>query len=284
MIVSVRLLRLRKRLASFYNVSTQVEILTKNRYLSQKVLDPDERMAEPCSSSVSRISDIAVRESNEDPETHLKDGSRSFSHKACPTEDISSPMKLISEKCETSVNVSQLDDKTPVKPISMPVKLMTETPVLSTPKRPVGTPDVKLTSQTVTPGLSARRALLYSPSKSDEEGSSLQKIAACTGEHVDLGSSGRRALASLPDTFDTITFVFGGSNSSSITKQELVHKIISYNLNVEDRREVEEQLSLLEELVPDWICSKMISTGDLMYCISRASDPKSVRARLVEAL
>ncbi|CAA6671186.1 unnamed protein product [Spirodela intermedia] len=276
MIVSVRLLRLRKRLASFYNVSTQVEILTKNRYLSQKVLDPDERMAEPCSSSVSRISDIAVRESNEDPETHLKDGSRSFSHKACPTEDISSPMKLISEKCETSVNVSQLDDKTPVKPISMPVKLMTETP---------------LTSQTVTPGLSARRALLYSPSKSDEEGSSLQKIAACTGEHVDLGSSGRRALASLPDTFDTITFVFGGSNSSSITKQELVHKIISYNLNVEDRREVEEQLSLLEELVPDWICISLVLMIIINFyafpypcSISRASDPKSVRARLVEAL
>lgn len=50
-----------------------------------------------------------------------------------------------------------------------------------------------------------------------------------------------------------------------------------------DRREVEEQLRLLQELAPEWICEKSASSGDLLVCINKISIPEMVRARLAEA-
>ncbi|PON62608.1 DNA replication factor [Parasponia andersonii] len=93
----------------------------------------------------------------------------------------------------------------------------------------------------------------------------------------------RQMIACLPKLFNMIHFLFQSINRSVITKEELVHKIISSNADIVDKREVEEQLSLLLELVPDWISKKIASGGDLLFRINKLSSPESIRSRLEEA-
>ncbi|RHN52607.1 hypothetical protein MtrunA17_Chr6g0482371 [Medicago truncatula] len=45
--------------------------------------------------------------------------------------------------------------------------------------------------------------------------------------------------------------------------------------------EAEEQIEILQKIVPDWPCKKVVSSGDTMYCIKNASDLDSVRSRLL---
>ncbi|KAF8398652.1 hypothetical protein HHK36_014507 [Tetracentron sinense] len=90
----------------------------------------------------------------------------------------------------------------------------------------------------------------------------------------------QQMLASLPDLLNLIHRVFQSAKCSSITKHELMHKIISNNCDIVDRREVEEQLELLEELVPDWICRKLLPSGDLFYSIKEVPDLELVRSKL----
>ncbi|KAK9990795.1 hypothetical protein SO802_025780 [Lithocarpus litseifolius] len=93
----------------------------------------------------------------------------------------------------------------------------------------------------------------------------------------------RQMIASLPKLFDMIHFLFQSIKQSVITKEELVHKIIASHCDIVDRREVEEQLNLLIELVPEWISEKLASGGDLLFCINKTSSPESLRPRLEEA-
>ncbi|KAI9175134.1 hypothetical protein LWI28_027875 [Acer negundo] len=85
----------------------------------------------------------------------------------------------------------------------------------------------------------------------------------------------------LPDLVAFIHQIFQSVSSSSITKQELVHKIIINNLDIIERREVEEEIELLEKLVPDWICKKMLPSGDAMYKINKVADLASVQGRVI---
>ncbi|KAJ6938755.1 hypothetical protein NC651_005250 [Populus alba x Populus x berolinensis] len=66
-------------------------------------------------------------------------------------------------------------------------------------------------------------------------------------------------------------------------KIELIHKIIASHSDIADRREVEEQLNLLLELVPEWISEKLASSGDLLFRINKPYSPETVRAQLEEA-
>nr|POF09136.1 cdt1-like protein a, chloroplastic [Quercus suber] len=93
----------------------------------------------------------------------------------------------------------------------------------------------------------------------------------------------RQMIASLPKLFNMIHFLFQSINRSVITKEELIHKIIASHCDIVDRREVEEQLNLLIELVPEWISEKLASGGDLLFCINKTSSPESLLARLEEA-
>ncbi|WJX71526.1 hypothetical protein P8452_55510 [Trifolium repens] len=43
----------------------------------------------------------------------------------------------------------------------------------------------------------------------------------------------------------------------------------------------EGKIKILEKIVPDWICKKLVSSGDTMYCIKNAVDLESIRSRLV---
>ncbi|PQQ20650.1 CDT1-like protein a chloroplastic [Prunus yedoensis var. nudiflora] len=95
----------------------------------------------------------------------------------------------------------------------------------------------------------------------------------------------RQMISSLPKLFNMIHFLLQSMNRSVITKEELVHKLIWTNFDIVDRKEVQEQLKLLLELVPDWISEKQLSSeADLiMIHINKMSDPESIRARLEEA-
>uniref|UniRef100_A0A1D1Z936 CDT1-like protein b n=1 Tax=Anthurium amnicola TaxID=1678845 RepID=A0A1D1Z936_9ARAE len=277
-------------------------------HLSRKFLNPEKQMTDSCDSSMYTISMDAIGESNGVIKIASKnDCSHSLSDDKSPTDVIFSPNR------DAYSHLHQ----TPLKIMSTPIKSMTETPVLMTPKRPTVSPDVKLVSQTVMLNHSARRSLIYSPSKSyrndsdsvaditdsqdgdtksslsDNEPSGyhatdLQMVPENATDNHDLNQRGfskrQQILASLPDLCNTISFIFGSINCTSITKQELVHKIISYNCDIEDTGEVDEQLHLLEELVPDWICGRTMSSGDFLYSISGASDLKAVRARLIETV
>ncbi|KAL5746981.1 hypothetical protein ACOSQ2_024278 [Xanthoceras sorbifolium] len=115
----------------------------------------------------------------------------------------------------------------------------------------------------------------------------LGKVEASRGninENHKMSQSGLVAntdvSVSLPVLVALIHQIFESVNCSLITKQELVHKIIMNNFDIIDRKEVEEQIELLEKLVPDWICKKLASSGDTMYKINKVSDLASVQGRV----
>ncbi|KAM1031935.1 hypothetical protein ACFX2I_035572 [Malus domestica] len=92
-------------------------------------------------------------------------------------------------------------------------------------------------------------------------------------------------ISSLPKHFNSIHFLLQSMNRSVITKEELAHKIIWTNFDIVDRKEVQEHLNLLLELLPDWISEETIaSEADLlMIRINKTSNPESIRARLEAA-
>ncbi|GKV13864.1 hypothetical protein SLEP1_g24829 [Rubroshorea leprosula] len=87
----------------------------------------------------------------------------------------------------------------------------------------------------------------------------------------------------LADLVPLIHRIFQSVNRTSITREELVHKIIINNLDIVERGEVEEQIELLEKLAPDWICRNLAPGGDILYNIRKFSDLNSVQARLVSS-
>ncbi|XAR55209.1 hypothetical protein NMG60_11035216 [Bertholletia excelsa] len=84
----------------------------------------------------------------------------------------------------------------------------------------------------------------------------------------------------LPELVLLIHQIFKSANWSSITKNELVHKIIWHKFDIVERREVEEQIEALEKMIPDWICRKVAPSGDIIYSIKRMADIKSVKGLL----
>lgn len=85
----------------------------------------------------------------------------------------------------------------------------------------------------------------------------------------------------LPELVALIHRIFKSVSCASVTREELLHKIIINSFDIVERREVEEQIELLEKMVPDWIYRKLTTGGDIMYSIEKALDLDSVRARVV---
>ncbi|XP_008800440.2 CDT1-like protein a, chloroplastic [Phoenix dactylifera] len=288
------------------------------RQFSQKVIMPETQRSQLLSATESMesiSSDDKARGNRGSPQKQER--SSSVLTLKASAEGISTPNRYM---------VSHHSESTPAKANSSLDNVMTETPAQQTPKRPMPTPHDKMligiekTASEFRFTSSARRSLIYSPSKTEgsmitpvvsmaEQNKTMQYSSHQAGKEIseslinpcvvhDVGPStiedhevnqmGRRKrqemLACLPDIFDTICIISRSTDCSLITKQELVHKILSNNLEIEETREVEEQLELLEELVPDWIRKKAVYSGDFLYCIKQTSDPKSVRARLVEAV
>ncbi|KAI0500555.1 hypothetical protein KFK09_018769 [Dendrobium nobile] len=198
---------------------------------------------------------------------------------------------LINAQNNISSEVKSLES-TPVKDIASSARLMITTPNLQTPKRSRissidDTPQKALVKQaTRTKLFPTPRKIVKSDGEDNLSESSpveddvlgflpesfLQDIRdkeknAMEERHADVfgARSRKKIIENLPKLFDLVLLIFQSGNRSVITKQELVHKILSCNCSVIDRNEVEEQLELMEELVPDWIFQKAAATGDILY-------------------
>ncbi|KAK6940681.1 DNA replication factor Cdt1, C-terminal [Dillenia turbinata] len=90
-------------------------------------------------------------------------------------------------------------------------------------------------------------------------------------------------IACLPKLFNMIHLFFQSSRRSVITKEELIHKLLSSHCDIVDKREVEEQLDLLQELASEWIFEKKTASGDFLLCINKMSSADLIRARLAAA-
>ncbi|OVA02429.1 CDT1 Geminin-binding domain-like [Macleaya cordata] len=202
---------------------------------------------------------------------------------------------------------------TPAKVISTPARLMTITPDLQTPKRCRVHQDDDLAAS---PNKLVRRpprnrSLFNTPVKNakakekiNEEGRSsveLDSIKLLSEELVqsirenekkvleeqdpDISHAKwrKRMIACLPRMFDMIHLIFQSNKRSVATKVEVIEKIVANHLDIVDGREVEEQLTLLKELVPDWISEKVASSGDVLLCINKMRSAESLRRSLAEA-
>ncbi|WVZ82486.1 hypothetical protein U9M48_029743 [Paspalum notatum var. saurae] len=227
---------------------------------------------------------------------------------------------------KSSAKVSEEDHKdvlcesgvlegTPVKFASTPVRLMSSTPDLKTPKRPTfgtgyDTPPLKKTKR------SARAKLFTTPTKGgssvdgDKQSASVSAAAADGDDELlsflpqsllksvkekeeraleeqEIGFAyqvkRQKLIASLPSTFDIVFLIYQSRQRSVMTKQELMDKIMASNPKIVDRSEVEEHLALLKELVPDWISEKTARSGDALCCIDTALSQSELRQRLYAA-
>ncbi|XP_020593721.1 CDT1-like protein a, chloroplastic [Phalaenopsis equestris] len=201
-------------------------------------------------------------------------------------------------------------ESTPVKGILSSARLMTLTPDLHTPKRN-HTSTIDETPQKAVVKRATRTKLFWTPRKNVESDVAENLSEASLVEDDVLGflpesllqdirekektameekeanaaeaRLRKKMIASLPKLFDSILLIFQTGNRSVITKRELVHKILSYNCSVVDRNEVEQQLELLEELVPDWILRKTTISGNVLYCVNKMSSTQEIRQRLAVA-
>ncbi|KAL1190681.1 CDT1-like protein a [Cardamine amara subsp. amara] len=99
---------------------------------------------------------------------------------------------------------------------------------------------------------------------------------------ISLAKRRRKMIACLPKLFNVIHYLIQSIKRWVITKEELVHKIIAGHSDITDRKEVEEQLILMQELVPQWMSEKKSSSGDLLVCVNKLASPQTIRSRLEE--
>ncbi|WZZ54914.1 LOW QUALITY PROTEIN: hypothetical protein YC2023_055021 [Brassica napus] len=92
----------------------------------------------------------------------------------------------------------------------------------------------------------------------------------------------RKMVACLPKLFNVIHYLIQSIRRWILTKEELVHKNIAGHSDVTDRKEVEEQLVLMQELVQEWIYEKRSTSGDLLVCINKLASPQTIRSQLEE--
>ncbi|KAM0851847.1 hypothetical protein ACQ4PT_052160 [Festuca glaucescens] len=199
---------------------------------------------------------------------------------------------------------------TPAKFASTPVRLMSATPGLDTPKRPTSgtmcdTPPLQTVKR------SARAKLFMTPTK--DASTTQEEIQSTSMSTIDaddellsflpksllqsVKQKEKRALAeketgfadqvqrqklisSLPNTFDIIFLIYQSRQRSVLAKHELVDRIIDRSPKIVDKGEIEEQLRLLQEFVPEWISEKAALSGDVLCCIDTALSQSEIRQRL----
>ncbi|KAE9619360.1 hypothetical protein Lal_00047907 [Lupinus albus] len=241
--------------------------------------------------------------------------SEAASSEICPTICASSSY-FESSSAPTAATPSKTIEytSTPVKLVDTPSRPMTVTPSIHPSKKHYITPDDNSSSSmnklARRPPRSTRSLKFDSPMKNKE---TEDKNVACglsinddifdilpesllesiwekekvTMEERDpaISQAKRRQkmIASLPKLFNMIHLMFHSMNCSLITKAELVKKIISGHRDIVDKREIEEQLNLLLELVPEWIYEKLTSSGDILLGINKTLNPGTIRASLEAA-
>ncbi|CAJ1973007.1 unnamed protein product [Sphenostylis stenocarpa] len=202
---------------------------------------------------------------------------------------------------------------TPAKLVSTPIRLMSATPALRSPKRPlVMTPDdlpISSLNKLARRPPRSRSLIFDTPVKNKEvvnedntgglaidddvfdilPGKLIQSIREKErmameerDPAITQAKKRKQIIANLPKLFDMIRQLLRQRNC--ITKAELVSRIISSHSDIVDRSEVEEQLNLLQELAPEWISEKQVSSGDLLLFINKMLSPETIRASLEEAV
>ncbi|XP_008447443.2 CDT1-like protein a, chloroplastic [Cucumis melo] len=200
-------------------------------------------------------------------------------------------------------------DSTPAKFVSTPDRLMASTPAISAPKRSSMTPDDDFaysTNKLVRRPPRSRSLVFDTPTKEDKNkvdtdvsldddildvlSQSLvqsirekeRKIKEDQMPAITQAKRRQKMIAGLPKLFNAIFFLY--HKRTVIKREELLNKIIVGSVDILDRREIEEQLDLLFELVPEWISQKSASNGgDVLVCINKLSNVELVRVRLEEA-
>ncbi|XP_055828347.1 CDT1-like protein b isoform X2 [Solanum dulcamara] len=225
------------------------------------------------------------------------------------------------EECQPISGCSLVgNESTPTK-ILPESEIMLETPTQPTPKRSVPITEdkhKKMTDQdSVVPSLTVKRSLDFftlageamssdfisgsiehhdlnierktiskedhvnsdiCPNEVQEKSCSLSKEEKIYQSHL---TAAWQESFSLLDLVRLIHHIFQSVGCRSMTKVELVHKIIVNDYDIDENTDVEGQIELLERLVPDWLCKKSAPTGDLLYSIKKALDLNSVCKRVV---
>ncbi|KAI3881667.1 hypothetical protein MKW92_015763 [Papaver armeniacum] len=94
----------------------------------------------------------------------------------------------------------------------------------------------------------------------------------------------KRMIARLPKMFDMVHLIFNSMKRSVATKEEVIQKITANHIDVIDRRETEEQLTLLKELLPEWISEVVASSGDTLLRINKLRSTDELRKTLAQAI
>ncbi|XP_024981214.1 CDT1-like protein a, chloroplastic [Cynara cardunculus var. scolymus] len=269
-------------------------------------------IAEPQPAVASHMSQSFKRRFSKRVLPALKQVSDHSSTKVACVSNLASPVKWSAKLPETPIKTASIDG-TPSKLISTPFSA-TPAQAARPPVRCFMSPDedsimspTKLAPRKLTRRSSGRRSITFdTPVKnrtphverasSDDDlldilpvdllASIKEKERKAIEENdpaISQAKWRKQMIAGLPRLFDILLFFFQSIKRSVITKEELVHRIISNHLEIVDRREVDEQLRLLLELAPEWIYKKMSSTGDLLFCVNKISSPESIRTRLSEA-
>ncbi|WVZ84146.1 hypothetical protein U9M48_031207 [Paspalum notatum var. saurae] len=220
---------------------------------------------------------------------------------------------VVEGDCQVAVSMSGASEGTPAKFASTPVRLMASTPDLKTPKRPISaagydTPPLNMVKKSArtklftTPTKSAsnmqgeNQSAIVSAVDSDDEllsflpQSLLQSVKQKEQRVLEEKESGyadkfkrQKLIASLPSIFDVIFLIYQSRQRSVMTKQEMIHKIIASSPKIVDRSEVDEQLTLLKELVPEWISERTARSGDVLCCVDATLSQADIRQRLYAA-
>ncbi|KAK9704894.1 hypothetical protein RND81_07G018100 [Saponaria officinalis] len=223
------------------------------------------------------------------------------------------PVKTSSlpSKFETPAKCDSIPVKfasTPVDVVSTPARLMASTPALRTPKRSLITDD----DSTVLPNKSAkRRALRFDEncdiveeqSCEDDGDDEIDVHSPCSAASKDLmelmekerktleqqdpvvmqAKKRQQLMAGVPKLFDMIQVLFQSIRRSVMTKEELIHKIITGHLDIVDKGEVDEQLKLLHEVAPEFLTEQSCLSGDTLIRLNKSSCAESIRAKLLAA-
>ncbi|XP_054802581.1 CDT1-like protein a, chloroplastic [Prosopis cineraria] len=269
-----------------------------------------------------RFSHKSVKDEADDAQQKSPSGSCSFPQSVPVAESImkknssSVDSTMGPQICASPANLKSSDASvaTPNKVASTPSRLMTLTPSLPTPKRCYMSPDDSSYSspdKLVRRSTSLKKSLNFdTPVKNRRAGNetdftcgistddvfdtlpesllqSIKEKERVTMEErnpaIAQAKRRQKMIASLPKLFNMIHLLIHSMNRSVVTKEELLSKIISNHCDIVDRREVEEQLNLLLELVPEWISEKLASSGDLLFCINKMQNPETIRSQLAEA-
>ncbi|KAJ8436986.1 hypothetical protein Cgig2_010331 [Carnegiea gigantea] len=172
---------------------------------------------------------------------------------------------------------------TPKKLAGTPTKLTASTPALQTPKRCRMSPDDNLAipPNKVANRPACARSLRFDRLPTnvnielqvDAESSNILDILPASllqslkekEERTTEQAKRKQMIGSLLKLFDRIYYLFQSPKSSALTREALIRDLTECHPDITDQSEVEQQLMILQETIPDWISPKLSPSGKILY-------------------